>query len=316
MNKRKATKIPRKSSAKLKKMLAEFDVSQHGGERMAYEPVGVEFPSKAEPQGSTSGRYRTVDRKGRIYLQEDLIGMVFRITAQSDGTWLLEPTDEVSKSERWAHAPKMARALERINRNREPAAYEADDGPLTERDLREIRAIAAKQLRKGKLLRATSLFQSDALWPTPPTYDPSAGVDGYLDVLRQANPLQIVALERAGVADTFVADLAERMAWSPERLHKLLGHEPELGHEISGGWETAGGGVMGLVRLIELARGIVADSTREGAEPFDAILWLGIWLNLPQPTLGGLRANELLDTPTGASLVAKVLGSIGSGAYQ
>ena len=70
-----------------------------------------------------------------------------------------------------------------------------------------------------------------------------------------------------------------------------------------------------MVRLIELARRIVANSMGESAEPFDAILWLGIWLNVPQPTLGGLRATELLDTPTGATWVAKVLSSLESGAH-
>ena len=306
----------RKSAKELRAKLAKFDIARHGGEAMAWRPVGAEHPALRDQHASPASRYRTLDRKGRIYLRDDLIGHALKMTEQPAGAWLLELTDEVPPSEHWVHAPKIARALERIKRKREPAVYEADDGPLAEQQLEEIRAIAAKQWPKGQPLTTSSLLQSDAPWATPPPYDPSAGVDGYLDVLREANPLQIVAIERVGVPDTFVADLAERMGWSPKRLHELLGHEPELGHEISGGWETAGGGVMGLVRLIELARGIVANSTREGAEPFDAILWLGIWLNVPQPTLGGLRATELLDTPTGASLVAKVLGSIGSGAYQ
>lgn len=180
MKKRKATKISRKSSAKLKKMLAEFDVSKHGGEVMAYEPVGVEFPSKADPQGSTAPRYRTVDGKGRIYLQEDLIGRVLRITAQPDGTWLLEPTDDVPESERWAHAPKMARALARIgtapggeeiqpgqmSSGSTPAAsqapaYEPDDGPLTKQELKELRTKATEKLPIGKLLKTSTLFPSE-----------------------------------------------------------------------------------------------------------------------------------------------------------
>ena len=314
MNKRKAKRILRKSAKALRAKLAKFDIARHGGEAMACRPVGAEHSASGDQHESPASRYRTLDRKGRIYVRDDLIGHALKMTEQPGGVWLLELTDEVPPSEHWVHAPKIARALESVRRQREPAAYEADDGPLTEQQLEEIRAIAAKQLPKGKRPKASSLLQADASWPTPPPYDPAAGVDGYLDVLREANPLQIVALERAGVPDTFVADLAERMAWSPERLHELLGHKPELGHEISGGRETTGGGVMGLVRLIELARGIVANSAREGAEPFDAILWLGIWLNVPQPTLGGLRATELLDTPSGATWGAKVLGSLESGA--
>ena len=282
---------------------------------MTCRPVGAEHPASGDQHASPASHYRTLDRKGRIYLRDDLIGHALKMTEQPAGVWLLELTDEVPPSEHWVHAPKIARALESIRRNREQAAYEANDDPLTEQQLEEIRAIAAKQLPKGKLLSKSSMFPSKPRWSAPPPYDPSTGVDDYLDVLRKANPLQIVALERVGVQETFVADLAERMAWSPERLHELLGHKPELGHAISGGWETAGGGVMGLVRLIELARRIVANSMGESAEPFDAILWLGIWLNVPQPTLGGLRATELLDTPSGATWVAKVLGSLESGAH-
>ena len=304
----------RKSAKALRAKLANFDIARHGGEAMAYRPVGAEHPASGDQHASPASRYRTLDRKGRIYLRDDLIGHALKMTEQPGGVWLLELTDEVPPSEHWVHAPKIARALESIRRNREQAAYEANDDPLTEQQLEEIRAIAAKQLPKGKLLSKSSMFPSKPRWSAPPPYDPSTGVDDYLDVLRKANPLQIVALERVGVQETFVADLAERMAWSPERLHELLGHKPELGHAISGGWETAGGGVMGLVRLIELARRIVANSMGESAEPFDAILWLGIWLNVPQPTLGGLRATELLDTPSGATWVAKVLGSLESGA--
>ena len=233
----------RKSAKALRAKLANFDIARHGGEAMAYRPVGAEHPASGHQHASPASRYRTVDRKGRIYVRDDLIGHALKLTEQPPGAWLLELTDEVLPSEHWVHAPKIARALERITRNLEPAAYEADEGPLTEQQLAEIRAIAAKQLPKGQLLKKSLLFQPEAHRPEPPPYDPSAGVDGYLDVLREANPLQIVALERVGVQETFVADLAERMAWSPERLHELLGHKPELGHEISGGWETAGVGL-------------------------------------------------------------------------
>lgn len=163
--------------------------------------------------------------------------------------------------------------------------------------------MAAERLPSGKVLSTISLLPSDFGWPALPAYNRSAGVDAYLDVLRQADPMQIVAIERAGVDDTFMADLANRMGWSVERLHELLGHKPEVGHEITGGWVSASGRAMGLVHLIELAREIAANSTAEDAESFDAILWVGTWLNVPQPALGGLRATELLDTPTGARMV-------------
>ncbi|MDH5540593.1 MAG: MbcA/ParS/Xre antitoxin family protein, partial [Rhizobacter sp.] len=36
----------------------------------------------------------------------------------------------------------------------------------------------------------------------------------------------------------------------------------------------------------------------------------------PQPSLGGRRPAELIDTPTGIEVVSRLLGSIESGSYQ
>ena len=36
----------------------------------------------------------------------------------------------------------------------------------------------------------------------------------------------------------------------------------------------------------------------------------------PQPALGGRKPADLIDTPTGVEVVARLLGSIESGAYQ
>jgi uncharacterized protein (DUF2384 family) len=52
------------------------------------------------------------------------------------------------------------------------------------------------------------------------------------------------------------------------------------------------------------------------AKGFDAAKWLGRWLEQPQPALGGRKAADLIDTPTGVEVVARLLGSIESGAYQ
>lgn len=58
------------------------------------------------------------------------------------------------------------------------------------------------------------------------------------------------------------------------------------------------------------------DHDPEGADGFDAVKWLGQWLERPQPALGGRRPADLMDTPTGMEMVAGLLGSIRSGAYQ
>ena len=70
-----------------------------------------------------------------------------------------------------------------------------------------------------------------------------------------------------------------------------------------------------MVRLLGMARDIVANSKTLQAKDFDTAKWLGQWIELPQPALGGRRPADLLDTPTGVETVVRLLGSLESGAY-
>ena len=65
-----------------------------------------------------------------------------------------------------------------------------------------------------------------------------------------------------------------------------------------------------------MAKDIVENSTVPEAEGFDAAQWLGRWIERPQPALGGRKPADLIGTPTGRAMVARVLGAIESGAYQ
>jgi uncharacterized protein (DUF2384 family) len=78
----------------------------------------------------------------------------------------------------------------------------------------------------------------------------------------------------------------------------------------------SGQAAIGMVRLLGIAQEVVRDSTAEEAQGFDAAKWLGQWIERPQPALGGRKPSELLDTPTGVEVVARLLGSIRSGAFQ
>ncbi len=70
-----------------------------------------------------------------------------------------------------------------------------------------------------------------------------------------------------------------------------------------------------LEKLCSLAEKIVSNSLHIESKGFNAGKWLGVWIELPQPALEGLRPSELLDTEAGASRVIQVLGAIESGAY-
>jgi uncharacterized protein (DUF2384 family) len=85
------------------------------------------------------------------------------------------------------------------------------------------------------------------------------------------------------------------------------------GEVLSG---SGGRAALGMAKLLGIAKEIVENSTAPEAKGFDAAKWLGQWLERPQPSLGGRRPSDLLDTPTGLDVVTRLLGAIESGAYQ
>lgn len=143
-----------------------------------------------------------------------------------------------------------------------------------------------------------------------------AVVNGLLD----ATPMQRVAAERQGVAARLVKDLAYEMAIPAVRMFKIIGvpkataeRKAEKNEVIAGG---GGQSALGVLNLLGIAQSIVAESTHENAAQFDVAKWLGRWIEHPQPALGGRKPADLLDTPTGIDVVARLLGSLQSGAYQ
>ena len=153
-----------------------------------------------------------------------------------------------------------------------------------------------------------------------PAYTRRMGVDAYLKQVHNATPMQIVEIERAGVAGAFITDLSSRMDLPASRVFTMLripkataARKMAEGSIIDG---RAGQAAIGMVKLLGMAQDIVRDSTAKQAKDFDSVKWLGLWIEQPQPSLGGRKPADLLDTPTGVDMVARVLGAIQSGAYQ
>lgn len=150
-------------------------------------------------------------------------------------------------------------------------------------------------------------------------YQSSQGVDAYLQQVREATPMQMVEIERQGVAGTFITDLSKRMALPSSRVFAMLRIPPATaarksvpGAVVDG---RAGLAALGMIKLLGIAQDIVQDSTAAEAQGFDTVKWLGQWIERPQPALGGRKPADYLDTPTGVDIVARLLGAIGSGAY-
>ena len=176
----------------------------------------------------------------------------------------------------------------------------------------------AKATTKATTSTATSATQVRE--PAEIAYGSAQGFEAFVQRISAATPMELVLTERAGVQARLIKDLARHLDMPASRLFAILGVAKATAEKKVAAGESIGGqgghAVLGLVRLLGMAQALVANSTAVAAASFDAAKWLGRWLELPQPSLGGRRPAELLDTPTGVELVARVLGALESGAYQ
>jgi putative toxin-antitoxin system antitoxin component (TIGR02293 family) len=151
-------------------------------------------------------------------------------------------------------------------------------------------------------------------------YVRSKGIDDFVSSVYGADPIRLIETERKGVAGVFVKDLSKRMEIPAQRMFAILGVPKATAEKkvAAGELLTGSGGraALGIARLLGMAKEIVENSTAPEAVDFDAAKWLGVWLEKPQPALGGRKPAELIDTPTGVEVVARLLGAIESGAYQ
>ena len=153
-----------------------------------------------------------------------------------------------------------------------------------------------------------------------PIYTQDAGVDRYVEIIAGASAFEIVEIERSGVPGIFIKDLSRRMDIPSSRIFKILGVPKATAEKkVASGQLIAGSGgqaAIGVAKLIAIAKSIAANSTAGEAKMFDAAKWLGQWIERPQPSLAGRKPADLLDTPTGIEVVARLLGASESGAYQ
>jgi putative toxin-antitoxin system antitoxin component (TIGR02293 family) len=181
-------------------------------------------------------------------------------------------------------------------------------------------------------MRSTrTIHPSRAGTQVPPRLAAGAAADlpqdpGYSDLdtlvagISEATPYELVEFERQGVSGRFLKDLSRSMDVPQLHIFEMIGVPKATAEKkVSSGEVIAGSGgqaAIGMAKLIAKARSMVANSTAPEAKGFDAARWLGKWLDVPQPALGGRRPSELVDTPTGLDIVLKLLGAIESGTYQ
>lgn len=145
-------------------------------------------------------------------------------------------------------------------------------------------------------------------------------IDDYVHEVSTATPLELVEIERQGVQGVVLKSLSRKMSVPISYMYKILGVPKATAEKKMGAGEfvtgSSGYAAIGMIRLLGIAQNMAKDSTAEAAKNFDASKWLGQWIELPQPALGGRKPADLIDTPTGIDIVARLLGAIESGAYQ
>lgn len=145
-------------------------------------------------------------------------------------------------------------------------------------------------------------------------------LDHFVIIVSKATPFELVDLERRGVDGRLLKDLSKRLDIPQMHVFDMLGvPKATAERKVAAGEVIAGSGgqaAIGMTKLIAKAQEIVESSTAPESKDFDAAKWLGRWLDIPQPALGGRKPSELLDTPTGLEVVLRLLGSLESSAYQ
>ena len=118
--------------------------------------------------------------------------------------------------------------------------------------------------------------------------------------------METIEMERKGVTVAFLKGFSARLGISIGRLHEIIGlrrtakDERGKGARVVG---SAGHAALALAELLARAQEIFTNPTSERAEGFDVARWLGQWLELPQPALGGSKPADLICAPTGARIV-------------
>jgi putative toxin-antitoxin system antitoxin component (TIGR02293 family) len=151
-------------------------------------------------------------------------------------------------------------------------------------------------------------------------FRPGKGIDDFVGRVSAATPMELVETERQGVLGVFIKELSKAMDIPAVRMFDILGVPKATAEKKAAAGElirgNGGRAALGMARLLGTAKSIVGNSKSPQARDFDSAKWLGQWIERPQPALGGRKPADLIDTATGVEIVARLLGSIESGAYQ
>lgn len=135
--------------------------------------------------------------------------------------------------------------------------------------------------------------------------------------LSGATTIERVEMVKAGLPASFLVFIAHRMSIPKERLYATIGvSRATVDRKVRAKKllsQDESERALGLARLVAQVETIVKESGNP--EGFDAARWLAGWLEEPQPSLGGKRPADLMDTADGRGLVADLVARSQTGAY-
>lgn len=170
--------------------------------------------------------------------------------------------------------------------------------------------------RRGPMLEPAGASLKKAPKRAKPATVAELHLFDFIDVY-QAAPMERIEWIKKGVGAINVVDLADRLDTSKEQLMKALGLPRATIDRKAKAYQNLS--TEQAERLIGLSKliGQVETMVEQSGEPagFDAAHWVGRWLDRPNPSLGGRRPAELMDTVAGQEVVSSVLAKLQSGAY-
>lgn len=150
----------------------------------------------------------------------------------------------------------------------------------------------------------------------PSLFSDCHDLQSFRTLLRSAEPLARMSLERRGLPVGLVRDLATRLGIRQRDLQQAVPatelRKSKAGARITGSPSYA---VLHIVDLINTVEDMVRRDPIPSPAPFDAEAWVGTWIVTPVPALSGQRPIEMIDTPTGREAVMRLLTADREGVY-
>lgn len=217
--------------------------------------------------------------------------------------------------------PAKASAKRRAAASPAPAGMAKKRAPTAQADVIGLASdVGPAKAIKGQIVKGFKVKGQPVAEVKWITYVRNKGIDAFVNRFAKATPIEIVEVERRGIDGIFLKDLSKHLDIPAVRIFDIVGIPKATAEKkVAAKEPIAGAGgqaALGLARLLAIAKGIVENSTAPEAKDFDVAKWLGQWIERPQPALGGRKPADLIGTPTGLEMVARVLGAIESGAYQ